>query len=92
MKSYDFDPTEFAKLEFLLAQAVSFLHQNRSKAEFDQFQTNFFPVLRDVYYQVLGPKIDDRQREAISESDPGPWDHELPSEQAIEILAEIFRA
>jgi len=90
MKTYDFDAIEFAKLEFLLAYAVSFFHQKRSEAELDQFQAKFFPIIHDVYYQVLGPKIDDRQREAISESDP--WDSELPPERAIELLAEIFKA
>ncbi len=90
MKSYDFDPTEFAKLEFLLAHAVSFLHQERSKAELNQFQAKFLPIIRDVYYQILGPKMDDRQREAISVSDP--WDPELTQERAIELLAEIFKA
>lgn len=92
MKTYHFDPIEFAKLAFLLGEAVGFLHQERSKAELDEFQAKFFPILHDVYYQVLGPKIDDRQREAISESAPGPWDHELPTRQAIELLAKIFRA
>ena len=92
MKAYSFDANEFAKLEFLLGKAVSFLHQERSKAELDQFQTKYFPVLRDVYYGILGSKIDDRQREAISEAVPDPWDHELPSELAIEILAKIFKA
>ncbi|WP_287264369.1 hypothetical protein, partial [Mesorhizobium sp.] len=48
------------------------------------------PNYCDVYYQVLGPKIDDRQYEAISEADP--WDPELPPERAIELLAEIFKA
>ena len=91
MKTYNFDPTEFAKIELLLTHAVSFLHQERSKAELDQFQAKFFPILRDVYYQVLGPKMDDSQREAISASDPDPWDHEVPSDRAIEILAEIFK-
>jgi hypothetical protein len=92
MKTYKFDPTEFAELEFLLGRAVSFLHTERSKAELDQFQAKFYPILSNVYYRILGDKIDDRQREAISESDPDPWDHELPSEQAIELLAEIFKA
>ena len=90
MKTYDFDPTEFAKLEFLLAHAVSFLHQKRTKAELDQFQVKFLPIIHDVYYQILGPKIDDRQHEAISESDP--WNPELPPERAIELLTEIFKA
>ena len=92
MKSYNFDATEFAELEFLLGKAVSFLHQERSKAELNEFQAKFFPILRHVHYEIVGNNINDRQREAISESDPDPWDHELPSEQAIEILAEIFKA
>ena len=66
MKTYNFDPTEFAELEFLLGKAVSFLHTERSKAELDQFKAKFFPILSNVYYQILGDKIDDRQREAIS--------------------------
>ncbi|ESX73224.1 hypothetical protein NKJ87_10215 [Mesorhizobium sp. M0027] len=90
MKTYDFDPIEFAKLEFLLAHAVSFLHQERSKAELDQFRAKFFPIVHDAYYQVLGSKIDGRQYEAISESDP--WAPELPPERVIELLAEIFKA
>lgn len=91
MKTYTFDAAEFAELEFLLGKAVSFFHQERSKAELDQFQAEFFPALRNVYSEILGSKIDDRQREAISESVPDPWDHELPSKQAVGILAEIFR-
>ena len=92
MKIYEFDATEFAKLEFLLGRAVSFFHQERSKIELDQFQAEFMPVLKDVYYKVLGNKIDDRQRQAISESEPDPWDPDLPSNQAIETLARIFEA
>ncbi|RWP19697.1 hypothetical protein [Mesorhizobium sp.] len=90
MKTYNFDPAEFAKLEFLLAHTFSFLHEKRGRAELDQFRAKFLPIIRDVYYQVLGPKIDDRQYEAISEADP--WDPELPPERAIELLAEIFKA
>lgn len=91
MKTYALNAAEFAKLELLLGRAVSLLHQNRSMAEFERFQVEFFPLLREVYYQVLGPKIDDEQREAISASDPDPWDRELPSEKAIEILEKIFQ-
>ncbi|RWQ35399.1 MAG: hypothetical protein EOS20_19070 [Mesorhizobium sp.] len=89
MKTYNFDPAEFAKLEFLLAHTFSFLHEKRGTGELEQFRAKFLPIIRDVYYQVLGSKIDDRQHEAISEADP--WDPELPPERAIEILAEIFK-
>ncbi|RUU04824.1 hypothetical protein EOD23_16155 [Mesorhizobium sp. USDA-HM6] len=90
MKTYQFGPTEFAKLEFFLGKTLGFLNRERSKAELDEFRVVLFPILRDVYYEVLGPKIDDRQREAISEADP--WDNELPADKAIELLAKIFEA
>ena len=90
MKTYHLDATEFAKLEFLLGEVLGFLRLERSKAELDEFRDRLLPILRDVYYEVLGPKIDDRQRDAISESDP--WYSELPADRAIELLARIFEA
>lgn len=90
MKTYSFDPAEFAKLEFLLGHTFSFFHEERGKAELDQFRSKFLPMIHDAYYHVLGPKIHDRQREAISEADP--WDPELAPESAIKVLAEIFKA
>ncbi|RVC62601.1 hypothetical protein [Mesorhizobium sp.] len=90
MKTYYLDATEFAKLEFLLGKTLGFLKLERSKAELDEFRDGLFPILRDVYYEVLGPKIDDRQRDAISESDP--WDSDLPADRAIELLAKIFES
>lgn len=92
MKSYSFDPTEFAKLELVLTQAVGFHHQKRSRAELENFQAKFFPLLHDLYYRVLRSKIDDHHIQEMSASIPDPWDQALPSKQAIEILTKIFEA
>ncbi len=72
MKNYTFNAAEFAKLELLLGRAHHLFHQKRSKAEFERFQVEFYPILRDVYYEAFWTKIDDDQPEAISASDPRP--------------------
>ena len=90
MKTYSFDPVEFAKLTLVLTQAFHFLHRERSKAELDEFQARFYPILYDAAFLVLYPKMGDDQRAAISESYPDPWDEALPADQAVEILAKIF--
>ena len=89
MKTYQFDAEEFAKLEYLLTQMVSFHHQERNEEELRNFQAESFPLLREVQYQIVASKIDERQHLAISKADP--WPPDGPSaKEAIAILTTIF--
>lgn len=56
MKTYDFDPAEFAKLEFLLAHTFSFLHEKRGRAELDQFRAKFLPIIAMYIIRFWDPR------------------------------------
>lgn len=54
-----FDAEEFSKLYLFIAQANAILHSERDVEELNRFQKKYYPLLNDVLYSVLVPKIGD---------------------------------
>jgi hypothetical protein len=89
MKTYELDAIEFAKIEYLLNRMVNFHRQDRNESETIDFSNEIYALLHEVTYNIFGPKINDRQHNALSDVEIWP-PTKLSQQEAIQALTAIF--
>lgn len=67
MKTYSFDPYEFALILTAFNKVHAFMHARRTEADLKDFQKEYYGLIKHANYDIILEKVSDDQLELISD-------------------------